>query len=297
MSFAKPIELEPAHWQHQAPRQLPIDVTAQLLSNANAIDTDQPALLIIPGYGEGEWAAKRVLRHFSKLGRKAIVSIADPSQVPASQLDLTTFATHFGAEVAAELQLRDELPTRTLALGHSMGGGLLGLALGEVPELFGPVGFLEPVGHDTAARKQLYPNVDERKRRFKRHFAQVVAGPYPHATPNELFHAGVAIGRQLLGDLLPRYESRFDSMIGLTVTEDAVPAVIAHAKAGNPVAYVLGKNDPLINESMIKWSFAFHGQTEQPENVSIALTDEKHAYIGWRSGGRHIDTALDLLAA
>lgn len=182
-----------------------------------------------------------------------------------------------------------------------MGGGILGLGVMEAPELFGSLGFLEPIGHDTALRKLQLPDITSRKRSFKREFAKVVFGPYPGTNPNELLRAGISIGGQLIEDLFPHIEGRFDNKIHLTVTLDAAPSVIRHAEAGNTVVYVLGMRDPLVIPERIIKSLEIHsnsdpcdeaGNTKISDQIILEITNNKHAYMGWRTGKDHIARAL-----
>ena len=78
-------ELEPVRWQHRVPGQLPIDVSARILTNGDYVDSNRPAFLAVPGYGEGEWAARQTLSFLTQIGRRAIISLVDTHQTPASQ--------------------------------------------------------------------------------------------------------------------------------------------------------------------------------------------------------------------
>ena len=314
--FQPPLELEPVHWQHQLPGELPTDVTARLLTNANnQLESDRPAVLTVPGYGEGEWAANQALDFFTRLGRPAIVSLVDTTQTPASLADVTAFATDFVPQVVSQLQEREALPAQATVLGHSMGGGLLGIGVQEAPELFGSLAFLEPIGHDTAARIAREPDYERRVRAFKRQFAHVLIGPYPNAGPSELAHAGVAIGSQLKHDLFPRKERRFDHAIRLVQNTDVVPAVYQHAKDGNAIVYIFGSKDPLVKLDMVLDSYFLHAmplpgdgfsdesgaRVSEEEmgkvmrNIFMVPTIHKHAYMGWGSGKQHLGTAVKTL--
>jgi pimeloyl-ACP methyl ester carboxylesterase len=253
-------EIEPVQWQHHAAGQ-EVDIEARLLTNARWLETGQPSLLMIPGYGEGEWAAQQALKYFTSIGKRATVALVDTSQTPASLEDVTTFAHDFAPQVVSQLQTRGVLPEKATVLGHSMGGGILSLGVQEAPELFGSIGLLEPIGNDTAAQILIQPDQAKRERAFKRRFARVVIGPYMHANPNELLHAGLDISRQLAKDFRP-FSHRFRDKIALTAGSDGMPAVIEHAADGNAVAYVLGGKDPLVKPSMILGSIYYHFQTE-----------------------------------
>jgi len=293
----------PVEWQLEVPRSLPETIKSSVSTNHNLFTPGErnSSLIIVRGYGEQEeWVAVKVLTALTILKIPGIVIGVGIDQSPSPEtVSLESYAHQAVGKIINELQERELTSESTNAIGHSMGGALLGLALKEYPDLIGSVGFEEPVAHDTAARKLDLPDDIERRKKFGKEFGHVLIGPYKNIKISESLKAAKDISSQLYRDIFPQSDHRLRNSFTTAVTLDAAPYVLEHA-ANNNVAYVIGKNDPLINLQRLERSLMFHAGydnrlLEAYKSIQFSATDQKHSFMGWQDGINHLEIVTGLL--
>jgi hypothetical protein len=297
-------EIDPIQWHHRPDNQNQL-VTTRAWSNHPAFDADQPdpfSMLIFPGLGEREGTTKSVLEHCAKLGVPAVAPLFNIEQVRATKKDATTFITDFAPQVTSGLQEQGHVPGKSRTTGHSMGGGLLGSALVEAPELFGDVGFEEPAGHNNTYLRRKYPNDTLRELVFLKRFGQVVSYPFYEAPLRAKMTAAKELGYQMMRDTVVtappgrRLWNKFAAASSL----DPIPGVVSHAANGNKVAYVLGDKDPLIRPAEVRASLDAGLQELDAEdrevaesNLNIITTDNRHSHMAFPDGQEHLEIVVD----
>lgn len=292
--LAKPVEIEPVVWQHQRIGNLPIDVTTQIYTNHEEGIEGVPTALVLPGYGEHAWAAKKGLAALSRLGVPAIAAVLNAEVVPATTADIEGFVNNVGREVAEDLVERASLEPGAPGIGESLGGFAVARTTKESPETFGDIAILQGVGTNGLALKCAYTHPKQRRQAFTRRFARVVTGPH-NASPLAQLQAGRSILTQLAEDAWPPTEHRFRRQFRVAADADTIPLLIDHAEAGHKVMIILGKKDPLIRDEEVRQSLAAHlderGLTAKQAGIHVTSTDAKHAYMGFKAGQRHLEIA------
>jgi len=298
------VEIDPIEWRHRARNQSQL-VATQVWSNHEAFELDGPhseSLLLFPGLGEREGTINDILAHCSKLGVPALAPLFNIEQVHATKEDLAAFINDFGPKVTDELQRRGHVPIKTRATGHSMGGGVLGAALSEAPELFGDVGFEEPAGHTNAELRRKYPNDALRELVFLKRFGQIVGYPFYEAPVNKKVVAAKELGYQVMRDTVGTFPParRFWNKFAIASSVNPIPNVLSHAAAENGVIYVLGGKDPLIRPKELLLSLAMGMQdlTEADQDtardhLTIVTTRNRHSHKAFRDGQEHLEIVID----
>ncbi len=292
-------ELDPVVWKHDIPGTS-IDITTPVLANAEP-GTTKYDVMLVTGYGEGEWTARRGLDCLRKIGVNAITPLLSVDNIPAEEIHLTSFVSNAVPQVA-DVLLRDghtggQLP----AIGHSLGGLYVALGARSAPELIGSIGLNEPVGQNNRELVEMHPDEKERYHKFVARFAKVVRGPY-WVSPLVLARAGLEIFSQIAIDLRDRpYSHRFRTKLSLASGVEATSHVLEHARAGNRVFILLGAKDPLIKPHEVRASIHRHRlqewefYKEQPEerleehkNLEVRVTRQPHSHISMRQGQNHL---------
>lgn len=293
---------EPAVWMHSPT----VQIETRLLSNHSLLDNENPSpnsALLVPGYGEGRGATTAGLEVLAGLGIPAVAANVNIRQVAPTSRDIQAYVTEFGPMVRQNLINRGLQTREDPAFGQSLGAGVLGLAVGQTPELFRDLGLTEPLGMTTLALKKEFPDDEQRRLEFTRRFRHsiyrgvvldIASIPRKYMALNEL------IIKQVLGDLVrpPLFREEFAVASNVDTTAD----VVAHAAKGNRVAIVLGEKDPLIKDEDVKKELEHY--TDQragvelrriKENITVKTTEYQHTFGAWRGGRAHLKAAAEML--
>ena len=307
-SEAAELNITTLHWgytQNGHRNELSTVVYDNLPLFHEAPEPPQSTSLLLPGYGEKEFSAIRAAHFGAAIGQRLLVAVADPKQVGPSVEELGAYASEFAPRVIGELRQTWKIGQKPVqAIGHSMGGGILGLGLAGAPELFGDLGFCQSFGLDTPARMVAEGNA-ARLRTFNRRFARVVLGFYSEPSLKARWHAGHDILGELAYDL--HNGNRFKSKGILSTTQTIMPAVLEHAAAGNKVVITNGVKDPLVRHGdvclsemytaaeLLDQGFGEAAINMVANNLTLAPIPGKHAYLGWRTGLRALASTLKIL--
>lgn len=293
---------EPAVWMHSPT----VQIETRLLSNHNLLGNENPSpdsALLVPGYGEGRGATTAGLEVLAGLGIPAVAANVNIRQVAPTSRDIEAYVTEFGPMVRQNLISRELQTREDPVFGQSLGAGVLGLAVGQTPELFRDLGLTEPLGMTTFALKEEFPDDEQRRLEFTRRFRNsiyrgvvldIASIPRKYMALNEL------IIKQVLGDLVrpPLFREEFAVASSVDTTAD----VVSHAAKGNKVAIVLGEKDPLIrNSDFCKTIKHYADQYTGAElrkierNIKIEVTEYQHTFGSWRGGRAHLKAAAEML--
>ena len=298
------VDMGLATWELEVPRQSPQVLTTQLFSNHAAFEPSaaRHSALLLHGYGERQWAVKNWLAASTELGIPAVAAMVNTKQIPADRLNIEAYVYNFAHGAAQILREKDLADPLIPAIGHSMGGAMLGLALRDHSEDFGKTGFAEPICHDTEALKAQIPDDDARRQRTVRRFARVVVGPYAISVSKAL-PAAFDLIRQISSDSRPYHDHRFKQQLQLAVNLDAGPDVLDHAARGNTIAYVFGTRDPLVKRENVLSSLYMHATNSIDPGRRVgweghifeASTNQQHSHIGWPAGANHLGLLVGML--
>lgn len=284
------------------------DLTTDTYNNLDLLPgTTEDPILIVPGYGEREFSATETLRYCAGFGIPAVAALIDTHQVEATYDDVLALGTESLPAITRELQVLGRVGETPDVIGHSMGGGIVGLALKEASEEFGDVGLAQAVGLDVMLRKLRIPDDDAHRRAFYWRFGRVLAGPYLEAITFS------SHGRTAMKDLMSRLtddvilppHKGFKVKATLSTTHSTAEAVINHALNGNRVAVFTGTKDPLVRTNEVRAAFSLamanvelseEQQDRVAENISYPTLPVRHAYLGWKAGNTMIKTILNDLA-
>jgi pimeloyl-ACP methyl ester carboxylesterase len=291
----QPINHQVIHWSHTYSGHTD-RIRTSLYSNQHLLpDNPNDPIDLVLGYGEKEFSTVKSLEFCAKLGVPAIATVVDMEQVEASTSSVEAYATNFLPTIIPILH-EEGILSQPVAriIGHSMGGGILGLGLAEAPELFDSVGFAQSLGMDTSVRKAALPDDTERLKAFTHRFARVVLGLYAEPSVSARLQASHDVLGQLRADSRPRGKHGFRSKADLATNLSAVHTAIEHAGNGHLVVVFTGTKDPLVRTKEVIEAFqtcpdlSEHITTEQittaGRNILFPSLAIKHAYMGWRTG-------------
>ena len=241
-----------------------------------------------------------MLNFCTSVGRPALVAILDTNPIEATPEALKVYATDFLLHIIPALHEEEILDSEQPAqvIGHSMGGGALGLAVGEAPELFGPIVLAQSIRMDTIARINEKPNEVRRRREFSRDFMRVVFGLYSETSLTARLHAAHDLLGQLAADAIsrdtkhiPTLKHGFKQKAILSTNESILPAILNHAVNNNVIVFT-GRKDPLVRTKQVMKSILIYVSSDAHEhteeelkmiagNIDFPTPPIKHSYMGW----------------
>lgn len=286
------------HWQFRPPRGgLPQDVSTPIYAMGG-----RPDLLLVPGYAETERSAKAALTTCHEVGRSALAAVISPDSIPSINTieEMVAFGYQALPAILEQWGQGSGVTEPIDAIGHSMGGGFVGLLLREGPEFVANVGFAEPVGHDTSERQRASPGDFERRAQFMFDFAHALLRQ-PYSNFLARVPGSFAVVDQIIKDLR---STHFDEKFAIPTEIDCVPDVLAHAAAGNQIAYVLGNRDPLVTPPGV-WNSLVNRAGTDPvyrqallENITVLKSMQAGHELWWGGGlgKQHIKWLIQYMA-
>jgi hypothetical protein len=303
---SSPYETEPVNWLYHADGRQ-IDVTTSVLTSDLLFEESETEpvdhIILFAGYGEGAWAIGQGLKTLHELGIHAVAPILNADAIPPEEIFIEGFMKNVGQVTTSALQeRRKDLPKKVTALGHSLGVLTVGEAVRQGAD-FGDLALLEGVSTNNRQLLEQFSEDDDRFEEFTKRFIKVLLGPYI-VSPYALAGAGHDLSSQIGRDLWPLSEHRYANQMRTAIKPSMDPsqALLRHAAAGNKVLHVLGDRDPLIVPQEVYKSLQAHAKdmgldwTELFGNqLLIHTTKEKHAYMAFPAGARHMQVAADTL--
>ena len=249
------------------------------------IDPNVPPILFLGGYGERNWATKRVMREFGRLGLRAVGLVMPFDLLTADKLAVETACVEVPRLVADHYREQQALAHGLPVIAESQGAGVLLRSVEDQPDSFADIGLDAPVC--VHLEKGCALSEEQRRRQFyHRFFANALKQPL--SDPVNLASV-YTIGSQLLFDIST---GRFPKKVGLAMTRHFNETVQHHLARGHKVVIVSGTDDRVFPATEIEAAFKSFQPPGTPLPDYVTVPGTSHVASASKKGIAVLGTTL-----
>lgn len=286
------VSRQEVNWDYRRPGFLTKSVPVTVFENSSQVNAPADSLptILVPGYGSGKRATRKVIDWLGDQGVHAIGVVLPLNQVPAERHAVQAVSKEVIHTVGDVSKEQRGLSTSTPmdALCDSQGGGAWLDSRSERSEGLGDAALIQPVG--LRDPNLLIGKTEAQLRHdFLRRFSKD-ALKQPKGEVEAFFIGGNVLG-QFMFDATTR---RLKEKLNYALSKCFSGEIVDHIKKGNRVALITSEGDGVFPIAEIRQSLSDYHESIRPE--VILLPGLPHATLTTEPGQKLLKAGIDFLA-